>query len=106
MENPCYNCLCVPVCKHKKWNKFVLDCDRINEYIDEMESLVPLDSYRYIELKPLNQRYEVLKNKNGNCRWFRQANYGHMLTKSDKVKKENVNKFKKEKEKLGEILNL
>jgi hypothetical protein len=27
------------------------------------------------------------------------ANYDHMLTKSDKVKKENINKFKKEKKK-------
>jgi len=73
MTNPCIECLCVPMCKHKRWNSLVLDCDVINDYLNEMEAFVPLNSYRYIELKPLNQRYEIRKNYEGNCRWFKQG---------------------------------
>lgn len=72
MENPCIDCLCVPSCKNKLFNRLLIDCDLINKYLDEMESFVPLDSYRYITLRPLNHKYEIRKDWQGNCRWFKE----------------------------------
>ena len=71
MENPCYQCICVAICKYKDWNELLLSCELIGKYLNELECFVPLNSYRVIDLKPINQKFEVRKNSHGNCRWFR-----------------------------------
>lgn len=72
MENPCYECLMVPICRNKTLNILVLDCRPLYDYLTNWECFVPINSYRYIEIKPLQQRYKISKNNNGTCRWSRR----------------------------------
>lgn len=73
MELPCIDCLCVPACKNKTFNNLMLTCEPIRNYVDEMECFVPLNSYRYIDIKPLKHRYKIRKDFQSNCRWYREG---------------------------------
>ena len=33
MNCPCENCICLPVCRHKKYSRLFKDCSLIKEYI-------------------------------------------------------------------------
>ena len=33
MNLPCKDCLIIPVCRHKSYNKMVSDCDNVYEYL-------------------------------------------------------------------------
>ena len=37
MECPCNNCICIPVCKHKKYTKLFKDCILLRTYIPEFQ---------------------------------------------------------------------
>jgi len=33
MKIPCKKCICIPVCRHKTYRKFVLDCILVEKYL-------------------------------------------------------------------------
>jgi hypothetical protein len=35
LTNPCYKCVCIPICKHKKFHKLVGDCVLLHNYLVE-----------------------------------------------------------------------
>lgn len=40
---PCYNCICVPICRHKDYYKLGQECKLVMEYVKHMDG----DHHRY-----------------------------------------------------------
>ena len=63
MNCPCENCICLPVCKHKKYYNLFTDCSLIKKYIPfgnrDREYLYQLEEI----MKPT--RWRLIKNKKG-----------------------------------------
>ena len=40
-ECPCINCVCIPICRHKYWNRMRFDCSLITDYMKQYDIIVP-----------------------------------------------------------------
>ena len=43
MNCPCYNCICVPVCKHKSFHNLYFNCSLLSVYISSCDRSVADD---------------------------------------------------------------
>ena len=37
MKCPCYNCICVPICRHKTFGNLYLNCSLLSKYISSSD---------------------------------------------------------------------
>ena len=53
MECPCKNCICLPVCKYKKYYKLFTDCSLIEEYISDYNSALKRNKKHVYQLQKI-----------------------------------------------------
>lgn len=69
MNEPCINCLCLPVCKRQHMLYLIRKCPLFEDYIKMVECNVPRNSYRYLQFHALDLTYEVSKKDTDNAWW-------------------------------------
>ena len=70
MNEPCIECICLPICKGEVLMNLYNKCDLLKDYTIDIARNVPRDSYRYIQMHALDKTYEIQKNRIGECVWI------------------------------------
>ncbi len=65
LDNPCHKCVCIPICRHKHFNRLVDDCILVDEYI--MHNIIYMKHTNYVYTKSVMDvlnptRWEVGSN--------------------------------------------
>ena len=46
LDVPCYNCICVPICRNKKFHKLCKECVFVTNYLSDIPNdSIPLSHY-------------------------------------------------------------
>lgn len=63
MKCPCENCICLPVCRHKKYYSLFIDCSLIKKYIPNHNSVLKKNKDKLEEI--MKPTYWSFKNQKG-----------------------------------------
>ena len=56
-DNPCFECICVPVCKQKMWPNAIIECELLMKYTD-----VPHSEWKNIIKAMKSKKFFEMKN--------------------------------------------
>ena len=60
LDVPCYNCICVPVCRNKTFHQLCSECVFVNNYLSDIPNdNTPLSHYYWIQNILKSSRWEV-----------------------------------------------
>ena len=70
MNIPCDDdCICVPVCRNKKWTKMINECKLMLGLLQSIEDELPRGDHAQIHIHSVDKIYRVHKNHDGVTRW-------------------------------------
>lgn len=57
---PCYNCICVPVCKYKRFHQLTVNCQLVTEYLCRSDNNTKISYYYWVQrvLRPVKWKID------------------------------------------------